>query len=77
MRKPIIAGNWKMYKSVKESVKFAKQLNEKFKGIQDREIVIAPTFIATASVIEPNQPSFSPGIGCKVCDLGPFGKTSV
>ena len=52
MRKPIIAGNWKMYKSVKESVKFAKQLNEKFKGIQDREIVIAPTFIATASVID-------------------------
>lgn len=52
MRKPIIAGNWKMYKSVKESVAFAKQLNEKLKGVQDREIVIAPTFIATASVVD-------------------------
>src|SRR5665213_132390 len=52
MRKPIIAGNWKMYKSVKESVQFAKQLNEKLKGVQDREIVIAPTFIATASVVD-------------------------
>ncbi len=52
MRKPIIAGNWKMYKTVAESVAFAKQLNEKLKGIQDREIVIAPTFIATASVID-------------------------
>jgi triosephosphate isomerase len=52
MRKPIIAGNWKMYKSVKESVNFAKQLNEKLKGVQDREIVIAPTFLSTASVID-------------------------
>lgn len=52
MRKPIIAGNWKMYKTVAESVVFAKQLNDKLKGIEDREIVIAPTFIATASVID-------------------------
>ena len=52
MRKPIIAGNWKMYKSVKESIDFAKQLNEKLKGVTDREIVIAPTFLSTASVID-------------------------
>ena len=52
MRKPIIAGNWKMFKTVKESLTFANQLNEKLKGVQDREIVIAPTFLSTALVVD-------------------------
>ena len=52
MRKPILAGNWKMYKTVKESVDYAKQLAEKFKGIQDREIVVCPTFLSLASVVD-------------------------
>ena len=52
MRKPILAGNWKMYKTVKESVDFAKQLNEKFKDIQDREILICPTFVSVVPVID-------------------------
>ncbi len=52
MRTPIIAGNWKMYKSVKESINFANQLNEKLKSVKDREIVIAPTFLATALVVD-------------------------
>jgi len=52
LRTPIIAGNWKMYKSVKESINFANQLNEKLKSVKDREIVIAPTFLATALVVD-------------------------
>ena len=28
MRKPIIAGNWKMNKTIKESIEFAKELKE-------------------------------------------------
>lgn len=52
MRKPIIAGNWKMYKTVKESVDFVKQLNEKLKGIQDREIVVCPTYLSISSVVD-------------------------
>ncbi len=52
MRKSIIAGNWKMYKTVKESVDFVKQLDEKFKGIQDREIVVCPSYLSIPAVSE-------------------------
>lgn len=52
MRKPIIAGNWKMYKTVKESADFVKQLNEKLKGVSDREIVVCPTFLSVPAVVE-------------------------
>ncbi len=52
MRKPIIAGNWKMYKGVRESVTFVQQLKEAVKDVQDREILVCPTFLAAASVVE-------------------------
>jgi triosephosphate isomerase len=49
-RTPIIAGNWKMYKSVKESVDFAKQLEEKLKDVEGREIVVCPTALSLDAV---------------------------
>jgi triosephosphate isomerase len=52
MRTPIIAGNWKMYKTVKESVEFAKALDAKVKGLSGREAVICPTMLAVASVAD-------------------------
>lgn len=53
MRKPIIAGNWKMYKNVKESVDFAKALEAKLgKGVEGREILICPTLLAVSAVAE-------------------------
>jgi triosephosphate isomerase (TIM) len=52
MRKPIIAGNWKMYKTVKESVDFVQQLDAKLKDVQDREIVVCPTTLSIAAVTE-------------------------
>ncbi len=52
MRKPIIAGNWKMYKTVKESVDFVKQLDEKLKGVQNREIVVCPPYLSIPAVSE-------------------------
>ena len=52
MRTPIIAGNWKMYKTVKESVEFAKALNEKLTGFEGREAVICPTMLSVAAVAE-------------------------
>jgi len=51
-RTPIIAGNWKMYKTVKESVDFAKQLQEKLRDVKDREILICPTALAVSPVAE-------------------------
>ncbi len=51
-RTPIIAGNWKMYKTVRESVDFAKELAEKLKNVKDREILVCPTALAVAAVAE-------------------------
>jgi len=51
-RTPIIAGNWKMYKTVKESVEFVKQLADKFKGVTDREILVCPTALSITGVVD-------------------------
>jgi triosephosphate isomerase (TIM) len=52
MRVPIIAGNWKMYKGVRESVIFVQQLAEALKDVKDREILVCPTFLAAAGVVD-------------------------
>jgi len=52
MRLPFIAGNWKMFKTVPESVVFAKELRSVVKDITGVEIVIAPTFLAVHAVAE-------------------------
>ncbi|MFV9690746.1 MAG: triose-phosphate isomerase [Desulfobacteria bacterium] len=45
-RRPVIAGNWKMYKTGKEAVEFIDDLNELIAGVMDVEIVVAPPFTA-------------------------------
>ncbi len=50
MRKPMIAGNWKLHKTVAESCLLATELVQQLSTINDREIVIAPVFTALASV---------------------------
>lgn len=44
MRRPIIAGNWKMYKVPSEAVELVNQLKKELKGIKDRDIVVIPPF---------------------------------
>jgi triosephosphate isomerase len=52
MRKPIIAGNWKMHKSVRESVEFAQALAPRLASFTTVERVVCPTFLALAAVAE-------------------------
>ena len=52
MRKPIIAGNWKMYKTVGDAVKYVKEFRSLVKDIDDVEIVVAPPFTALHAVAE-------------------------
>jgi triosephosphate isomerase (TIM) len=52
LRKPIIAGNWKMYKTVVESVSTVIDLKAHVSGISDREIVICPVFTSLKSVCD-------------------------
>ena len=44
MRTPLIAGNWKMFKTVAETVKHVKALRALVKDITNVEIVVAPPF---------------------------------
>ncbi|MGI5838099.1 MAG: triose-phosphate isomerase [bacterium] len=50
MRKPLIAGNWKMHKTVPESAVFAAALREKAAGLDGVEIVVCPPFTALYSL---------------------------
>jgi len=52
MRIPFIAGNWKMYKTVAESVVFVKELRTAVKDVDRVEIVLAPAFTALHAVAE-------------------------
>jgi len=52
MRLPFIAGNWKMHKTVQESVYYAKEFRSLVKDVHDVEIVVAPAFTAIHAVAE-------------------------
>ncbi|WP_347490186.1 triose-phosphate isomerase [Desulfoscipio sp. XC116] len=50
MRVPIIAGNWKMYKTVGEAVNFVRELAGRVAGVSGVETVVCPPFTALAAV---------------------------
>lgn len=52
MRVPIITGNWKMHKSISESVEFVKQLEPRLAQYTSVERVVAPTYVALAAVAD-------------------------
>ena len=52
MRTPFIAANWKMFKTVHETVVFIKEFRSVVKDIDDVEIVVAPPFTALHSAAE-------------------------
>lgn len=49
-RKPIVAANWKMHKTISEAVTFVEALQNEVGPCKDREVVIAPPFTALAAV---------------------------
>jgi len=51
-RIPLIAGNWKMNKTLSEATELAVDLAEAIGETTDRDVMIAPPFIALASVRE-------------------------
>ncbi|PLX89951.1 MAG: triose-phosphate isomerase, partial [Desulfuromonas sp.] len=52
MRKPLIAGNWKLHKTLAESRELAAGLAKELAEVTDIDIVIAPVYTALASVAE-------------------------
>lgn len=65
MRVPVIAGNWKMNKSVSESQAFARQLAPLLAEYRNVERIVAPTFLALQAVADALRGS---GIGVSAQD---------
>jgi len=51
MRRPVIAGNWKLYKTVKETVQFLQELKPLVQDSKHCDVVIAPTFTALGEAV--------------------------
>ena len=49
-RTPLIAGNWKMYKTPGEAEALARAITEGGAGISDVEVVLCPPYVALAAV---------------------------
>ncbi|HEX7551338.1 MAG TPA: triose-phosphate isomerase [Candidatus Methylomirabilis sp.] len=52
MRTPVIAGNWKMYKTARQAAETIRSLAELVKGVQGVEVVICPPFTALTAAVE-------------------------
>ena len=52
MRRPLLAGNWKLNKTLAESQELATELTRNCQGIDDRDVMIAPVYTALAHVAE-------------------------
>ena len=52
MRRPIIAGNWKMFKTLGETRAFFDALIPEIQDVEHCEIVVAPPFTALATAVE-------------------------
>ena len=50
MRTPIIAGNWKMHKTIAEAVQLARGIREEVGQIEGVDVVLCPPFTALAAV---------------------------
>lgn len=59
MRKPIIAGNWKMNRTVQEAVNLISELKPLIADVSDVDVVVAPTFTALWAVSQEVRDSYS------------------
>lgn len=51
-RRPLVAGNWKLNKTVKESTALVRDLKGRLAGARNAEVAVAPVFTSLASVKE-------------------------
>jgi triosephosphate isomerase len=50
MRKPFIAGNWKMNKNAEEALSLANLLKNKLKNVKNRDVVVCPPYTSLCCV---------------------------
>ncbi|MFA7074663.1 MAG: triose-phosphate isomerase [Endomicrobiaceae bacterium] len=46
MRRPLMAGNWKMHKTIPEAIAMVKELKSKIADVKDVDVLLCPTFTA-------------------------------
>ncbi len=51
-RRPLMAGNWKMHKTIEEAVQLANALKEALAKLNDRDALVCPPFTSLSSVSE-------------------------
>jgi triosephosphate isomerase len=64
MRKPLMAGNWKMYKTAAETSSFFEKFSPMAAGSSHAEVVICPTFVNIPAAVEAAR-STAIGIGAQ------------
>ena len=52
MRKPLMAGNWKMHNTIPEALELVRALKENVKDVKDRDILVGVPFTALDSVAQ-------------------------
>ena len=52
MRRPVIAGNWKMHKEFSEVVSYAARFAKAISDVRDSDIIICPPFIYLRTLVE-------------------------
>lgn len=52
MRRPFIAGNWKMHKTVGESMSLVEALEDELEGVEGCDVAVCPPFVALDAVHE-------------------------
>ena len=50
MRKPVIAGNWKMHNTISEALDLVRGIKVQVEGVADVEIIVAPVYTSLVSV---------------------------
>jgi triosephosphate isomerase len=66
MRTPVIAGNWKMYKTARQAAETIRSLAGLVQGVQGVEVVICPPFTALSAAVEAAKGS-GIGVGAQDC----------
>src|SRR5580700_11125300 len=51
MRRPVMAGNWKMYKTLAQTKDFFEVFLPLVRGVTDRDIVVAPPYTAISTAV--------------------------
>ena len=66
MRRPFLAGNWKMNLGQREAVRLAGAIKASCASVPDRDVAICPTFVSVAAVATELEES-SVGVGGQDC----------